>query len=571
MFLRVVFTTAMSLAVAALAHAEHPWIMRDDYGDVSIVVGDSASPSERYGAEQFKEYWRKCTGFDAPLGSTPTRRITVWVGQESVPPALLKGVDVRGLGTDGLHLQTIGDNLLILGSPERGSLYGVFEFFERYMGVRWFAPDCTYVPPAPQSLPRIDFRYLPPFGWRDINYRAFREPWFAAAHRLNGQFAALPPEMGGHIGFANGFGHTFHSFVSPEEYGQTHPEYFSEIRGKRHTESKNTQLCLTNPGVLRIVIDKTRQILRNSPPDRPIVSITQMDTVFWCECPKCAAIDKREESHAGSVLWFVNQVADAIKDEFPQAYIDTFAYTYTRKPPKHIRPRDNVIVRLCSIECDFSRPHGDPKSQYNRPFHKDIDVWSRIAKNLYIWDYTQNWYCHQQPHPNFHVLQPNIRFFAKHGVKGLFEQASPSSPHSDFEYLKAYILARAMWNPDMDWRECLNEFVSVYYGNAAPCIHEYIDLISKKVRDDNYYLAFNSKLEWMDYDTVVEADAIFQRAFAATSDPVVKQRLNSVYLSVQCAALVCIPRISLDGDAWVLACPRVSHSINTGPSSCTWA
>ena len=97
MFRRVVFTTVLSLAVAAVAHAEHPWITRDDYGGVSIVVADGASPSERFGAERFKEYWRKCTGFYAPLGSTPTRRIAVWIGQESVPPTLLKGVDI-GIG-----------------------------------------------------------------------------------------------------------------------------------------------------------------------------------------------------------------------------------------------------------------------------------------------------------------------------------------------------------------------------------------------------------------------------------------------------------------------------------------
>ena len=555
MLLRPAFRMVLGLMTVASAHAAPSWITRDDYGHVSIVVAEGASPSERYGAQQFKEYWRRCTGADAPLGNAPARRVTVWIGNSSVPPALLDGVDTTGLGTDGLHLQTVGNDLLILGSPERGVLYGVFEFFERYMGVRWFAPDCTYIPAAPQALPRIDFRYVPPFEWRDISYRAFREPWFAAVHRLNGQHAALPPEMGGHIAFANGFGHTFHSFVSPEEYGQTHPEYFSEIRDERHTESNSTQLCLTNPDVLRIVIDKTRNILRNSPPNRPIVSVTQMDTGFWCECPKCAAIDEREGSHAGSVLWFVNQVADAIKDEFPHAYIDTFAYTYTRKPPKHIRPRDNVIVRLCSIECDFSRPHNDRHSPYNRAFHDDLDGWSKITKNLYVWDYTQNWYCHQQPHPNFHVLQPNIRFFAEHGVKGLFEQASPTSPHSDFEYLKGYILARAMWNPGVKWRELLDEFVSVYYQDAAPYIHAYIDLITKKVRDDNYYLAFDSKLEWMDYDTVVAADAIFQRAFAATNDPVIKERLNSVYLSVQYAALVCSPRIALDGDAWVLTRP----------------
>jgi hypothetical protein len=545
----------MTSLVLAVSQDCDPWITRAAYDRLSIVVAKTASPSEHYGAEQFRSYWRQCTGYDAPIGETPCSQATVWIGFDGLPRELQAELSFEGLEPDGLCIKTVGDNLILAGGRQRGTMYAVFEFFQRYMGVRWFAPDCTHIPPAPESLPNIDFRYVPPFEWRDINYRAFRDPSFAAVHRLNGQFPDLPASMGGHIAIANGFAHTFHSFVSPDEYGETHPEYFSEVDGERRIEASSTQLCLTNPDVLRIVTEKTRDILRKSVSERPIVCITQMDTGFWCECANCATIDEHEGSQSGSVLWFVNQVADAVREEFPAARIDTFAYTYTRKPPKHIRPHANVIVRLCSIESNFSRPHDDPHSPQNRAFQEDIKRWSQIAKNLYIWDYTQNWHCHQQPHPNFHVLQPNIQFFAEYGVRGLFEQASPSSPHSDFEYLKAYILARAMWDPTVDWRELMDEFIAVYYEKAGPYIHEYIDLITKKVLNDDYYLSFDSRLEWMDYDTVLEAEAIFERAFAATQDPIITDRLRSVYLSAQYAALVCIPRIESDGDGWVLTRP----------------
>lgn len=544
-----------SLALVAQESPGTQWVNQTDYGHFSIVVAQTASPSQHYAAAQFKEYWFKCTGHDIPIGATPGSPVVVWIGADGLPSELRDKVRLDGLEPDGLHIRTVGRNLLIIGGRQRGTMYGVFEFFQRFMGVRWLTPDFTHIPEAPAKLPNIDYRYVPPFEWRDINYRPFSDPHFAAVHRLNGQFPKLPESMGGHLPFANGFGHTFHSFVSPDEYGGTHPEYFSEIDGVRHTARANTQLCLANPDVLRIVTEKTRDILRRSTSDHPIVSITQMDTGFWCECPQCAAIDSREGSQAGSVIRFVNQVADAIKDEFPHAYIDTFAYTYTRKPPKYIRPRRNVIIRLCSIECDFSKPHNDRQSPQNRVFHKDIDRWSKIAPNLFIWDYTQNWYCHQQPHPNFHVLQPNIRFFAEHGVRGVFEQASPSSPHSDFEYLKAYLLARALWDPGVNWRALMDEFIALYYREAGPFVHEYINLITRKVLDDNYYLSFNSKLEWMDYDTVAEAEAVFRRAFASTQDPVVQERLKSIYLSVQYAALVCVPRIESDGDNWILTRP----------------
>lgn len=47
--------------------------------------------------------------------------------------------------------------------------------------------------------------------------------------------------------------------------------------------------------------------------------------------------------------------------------IDTLAYQYTRPAPKKTVPRSNVIIRLCSIECNFALPFSDPS---NAPFQK---------------------------------------------------------------------------------------------------------------------------------------------------------------------------------------------------------
>jgi hypothetical protein len=64
--------------------------------------------------------------------------------------------------------------------------------------------------------------------------------------------------------------------------------------------------------------------------------------------------------------------------------IDTLAYEYTRQPPRHVQPRPNVIIRLCSIECDSAHPLPAPS---NRKFADDIRGWSKICQRLYIWDY----------------------------------------------------------------------------------------------------------------------------------------------------------------------------------------
>ncbi len=569
-----------SQAVFAV-YEKDAWISKEDYGKVHVIVAASASPTEILAATEFIKYWRMTTGQEAKLVEntqglteqkaglvpTPATAVNVWIGNKGVPPLLLDGLSLQDYGKDGFLIRTRfrgetkrikAEHLFILGAPIRGTLYGVYQFFEDVMGVRWFTPDFTYTPKdSPESIPVQDVVYTPPLIYRDTNYRPFvQNPYFALVHRLNGNSLQIPEEWGGHTAYSKaGFGHTFHYFVSPETYGETHPEYFSEIDGKRQTSAYATQLDLTNPDVLEITKQKVANLLQTGDPSERIVSISQMDWGFWCQSWPMKAIDELEESPSGSLIRFVNEVARWIRPQFPDAFIDTFAYTFTRRPPKFARPLDNVIVRLCSIECDFVRPLSDSKSVPNRKFRKDLQGWAKITKNLYVWDYTQNWYCFQGPHPNFHVLQPNIKLMVDSGVTGVFEQASPSSPHSDFEYLKAYLIGKALWDPKMDWEQAFHEFVSLYYREAAPFIYDYISLITKRAQMQEEPVTIFSKMEWMDYDTVVAADEIFKRAFSEVKDPEIQERLKYAYLPVQYSALVCRPKVEMTTDAYHLSRP----------------
>ncbi len=563
------------LVLAPCVAAAADWAYEDEYADFHVVVSDTASPSENAAAQEFKRYWKSCTGHEIAVGSEESPgAINVWIGRAGCRFAA--ELDLDELGSDGyclrsfvfrhrarLHTQDWQSHsrvprefkhLVIAGGERRGTLAGVYEFFREYMGVRWLTPEVTHLPPAPARLPKLRQRYVPPFTYRDTNYWPFtRHPEFASVHHFNGNgIGNLSEALGGFSGFAGGFGHTFYSLVDPERYFDAHPEYFSLVNGVRQ---KKSQLCLTNRGVIDVATASVRKLLRESGPNRRIVSVTQMDWPFWCECDVCAALDKREDSHAGTLIHFVNAIAERIEPEFPEAFIDTFAYTYTRKPPKHVKPRHNVIVRLCSIECDFSKPLADRSSPENRAFQRDIRKWSKITQNLFIWNYTQNWHAFQGPHPNIHVLQPNVAFFAEHGVKGLFEQAGHSKG-SDFELLKAYIIGRSVWNPDVDGQGLYDEFMALYYREAAPHIRRYHTLITNKVRDDEYVMGIFSKMEWMDYDTVEKAKAIFEGAFAAAQgDGELLARVKRAYLPVEYAALTCAPEIDVVAGTYILRRP----------------
>jgi hypothetical protein len=215
--------------------------------------------------------------------------------------------------------------------------------------------------------------------------------------------------------------------------------------------------------------------------ERFILSLTQEDNFDFCQCDNCKKVDEYEGSNAGSMLRFVNAVAQNIAEDYPHVLIDTFAYQYTRTPPKHVKPLNNVVVRLCSIECCFAHPLDDPNCPDNQRFANDIREWSKICDRLYIWDYTTNYAAYNVIFPNFQVLQKNMRFFKRHNVIGVYEEGNPQSElaHSEFNELKGWLLSRLMFNPDLDYDAEMNGFLKAYYGGGWQYVRAYIDLISE--------------------------------------------------------------------------------------------
>jgi hypothetical protein len=285
--------------------------------------------------------------------------------------------------------------------------------------------------------------------------------------------------LGGTFGYQGSWCHSLTCYyVNVDEWFDTKPEWFSyrhSINGRlRH----QTQLCLTNPEVLAQVIKEVRAECEKGliafGGERFIISITQADYYNFCQCPACEERDALEESHAGTNIHFVNAVADAIRDEFPMVLIDTFAYQYTRKPPKYVRPRDNVLVRFAPIETCYAHPLNDPKCDVNRIFADDLRKWSEIASHLYIWDYSTNFNHYNAPFPNFQVLQADMQFFVEHNVKGVYSQGNHEARFSDSEFaaLRGYIMARLMFDPYMDFELEMGLFMRAWYGEGWQYIRE---------------------------------------------------------------------------------------------------
>jgi hypothetical protein len=479
-----------------------------------IVISADATEPEQHAAAELADFLQQITGakFDT-LSPPATGKSRLLVGPQAAKLAVTD-FSTDGLGADGIIIRTKGNDLILAGGQPRGTLYAVYTFLEEQLGCRWWSSKVGTIPKKPTlKIGKLNVRYVPALEYRETFwFDAFDGDW-AARNKSNGNSERLDAKRGGKHTY-QGFVHTFYPLIPPKKYFKDHPEWFSEIDGKRTFD--RAQLCLTNEQMREELVKNLKERLRNNPA-ATIASVSQNDWHGNCQCTKCAAIEKEEGSPAGLMLRFVNAVAEDIEDEFPNVAISTLAYQYTRKPPKITKPRNNVIVRLCSIECSFSTPLADER---NKKFRDDIVGWSKICDRLYIWDYTTNFRHHIMPHPNLRVLGPNVKFFVDHNVKGIFEQGAYTTYGAEMAELRAWVLAKLLWDPTRDGQELIDEFIAGYYGPAGPHIKNYLEITHDAVESSGDHLGCFSQhaAKFLSFDTLSKGWEQLKTAEASVQD-----------------------------------------------------
>ena len=518
-------------------------LVAEGKSDYAIVRPRDASPSQVYAAEELRAFTKQMTGAELVIvtdeATLPAKAILLgWTRHTAA--ALGTEVDLDALGEDGFSLRTKPPHLAIVGSRVRGTLYGVYELLEKYGGCRWYAKFHSVIPKRTTwTVPPLDDTQTPAFAMREPFWWGMFEGDFAARCKANGNRMQLTEKHGGKIRFGGGlFVHTFYRLMSPGEFFAAHPEYFSQVGKARRTD--RAQLCLTLPEVVRILTGRLRARLRSDPGGK-LFSVSQNDWGGYCTCKRCRDLDALEGSPSGTLINFVNQVAAAVEGEFPNAWIETLAYQYTRHPPKTLRPRPNVVPRLCSIECDFSLPLDVSPYPQNVKFVDDIRGWSAITDKLYVWDYTTNFGHYIGPHPNFGCLQGNVKFFRDNHVVGLFEQGAYQSPHAEFAELRAWVLAKLLWNPDQDLEALYEDFFNGYYGPAAKLVRTYFDELQALVKSDEHILRIWSPMTspwyrdeffersaklWEEAERLAEADPACRYNVRISAIPVIYARLR---------------------------------------------
>jgi hypothetical protein len=446
------------------------------------------------------------------------------------------------LGDEGYGIAVKGGNLYVWGGRTRGPVNAVFALLEEDMGCRWYTDKHFRIPKGERVTVRPAERtYQPPFMLRDpFLYRSFNAEW-SLRNRTNSAIAAVSEDYGGHIDYGDYFVHTLaRVLLNRDIYFKDHPDYYMvDEKGKRDSR----QLCTTNPEVIRLVTEQVLEYLKNHPTVN-IISVSMEDGSDKCVCPRCKALADKEGSHVASVLVLVNAVAEAVEKEYPHVMIDTLAYSQTIRPPKTMRPRKNVIVRMCNDAVGaWSKPF-TPADQCE--FGKIVKQWAAIHDNFYVWDYAINFNHYLIPTPNFEVVAQNLRFYADHHVHGVMTQANNGSPGADREWQRSWVFAKLMWNPRLDVSEVMRDFIYGHYGPAAEPIWKYNQLLEGQAVKYKDALAepeggirFKIFSPYLNKDFLKESDKLFNQAeAAAASDSELLERVQLARLPLMYVQLM---------------------------------
>ena len=425
-----------------------------------------------------------------------------YVGQTAF--AKKQGIDVASFAPEEWLYCTKDGNVILTGHELNGAEYAVWHFLENELGVRWFTFESTYIPKREKlTFGELNKRGKPAFLERQIYSASWRHGLqqkllaqnieFERRNRLNERWSPVRlSKQANHC-------HSFYDYVNPDVYFKEHPEYFSmNAEGKRYHGKDRAfgQLCLSNPEVAQVAVKHLREFIAKDRATLPkekwpvMYDISQLDNTYdICQCPECKKITDAEGGDSALVVLFVNRVAEAIADEYPEVILRTFAYVSTEKAPKTYRPAKNVLIRWCDVytRSDCYRPL---TSKYNVRQQELVEGWRKLGAHLALWDYWNMdidgpYFTPPRVETMVDAIAPDMKYFRSSGFDMLFIEGETyqfRNPQNFYD-LQYWVGTHLMEEPDLDPEALIADFMEKHYGPAAAPMREALEMVRNAIRN----------------------------------------------------------------------------------------
>ncbi len=475
--------------------------------DYNTIVCDSSSAAISYAAGELVKYVKKCCGKELTVNAAENDKAFVLVCGR-IPEELKERCRAEALKYEGFYIVCKNKKIYIISKSEKGVIFGVYDFLERYLGVRFYNEGCeiipenfsAYIPDGeilcnPLSEQRIYLSEKSGCNPRlDLKYR------FSSDFVLDDKLLDIRSQWCNEVSDA----HNSLDYVPMDKYGATHPEFYF-----LNKKSGIYELCYTNgidsdgrieknkESVAKAVVDSMEVLMEKSPAGvRYFMFGRQDDGLALCDCPQCVAARKKYKGEAGTMIVFLNAVIAELRRRFDEKgkifdkYIVTFAYSSTVSPPvdsnfqpidSKVVPDRNLCIRCAFLNADYTYPLSDDRQNPEIKFQ--FKGWKALTENIMIWDYAANfsesfWY-----YPNLEYIGENIRNYTESGVNYIMNQGAYNIFGSWQDDMKAYICSRLYWDCRLNVKELITEYLQAYYGAAWKNVYDYIDKTEKFFAD----------------------------------------------------------------------------------------
>jgi hypothetical protein len=513
------FSILVTVLAVLAAPAQSIWV--ENGKPVAIVVlPEEPFPIATLAAEELVYHVNKATGatldvLNEPLATPPDGPV-LYVG--ATQAALDAGIALDTSSSEAVVLRTVGDDVYIVGNDadgdplskrmtHSGTLWGVYEILERYLGVRWLWPGALgeYVPstdtiriPALEEIitPRFNQRLLRPGlgprGFTESHERVAFSPeareqyakdqtLFLRRHRMgmsDDSYYAQP---------SSGSGHSFEGWW--EEYGEAHPEWFQLLpNGKRGPEDPNrpnkVTMCVSNEDLHAEIVRRWQEFRLKNPGQPVNIGVGENDGSGMCVCEEClewngpqpdlsnlpAGLERSYEPTQASNRYarFLEAVRQRAAKTDPNVRVHMYAYVnYFWAPDPEIQLHPNIVIGFVPW---FRWAGWFPRTEAEREWIKEQWMgWQRSGASVY---YRPNWFLdgYTMPLVYTHQFAEAFQFYAENGMTG-----------TDFDSLQGqwaaqgpnlYVLARIHVRPEMPIDGMLGEYYAAF-GPAASAVKNY--------------------------------------------------------------------------------------------------
>lgn len=498
-------------------------IVRDGRPEASIIVPKDAPSDVLRAARELQTYVRKTSGSELPIRNEEAGRSErVEIRLAVTPLGISRGGDPATaiVHEDGYAISSHGRMITILGGSPRGTLYGVYDFIERSLGVRWFMPtdlgeDIIRTPSIP--VPELNL---------------VRNPAFPAVSGFT--WAGSPGaedwelRMRVRVGKAVSFGHNwFNIHPLNRETFAADPEMFALVAGKR---GRSTQLCSSHPKVVQATVLAARRYF-DANPDAPLFSISPNDGLGWCECDRCRKVDAlygvTDGSLADRFVHYANEVAAELEKTHPGKQVGIYAYAEHTSPPKKARPGPHYVTALTHMPWAFCHVHAvdDPSCPANQQYLGFLKGWQALTPHVGIYEYYGHFSVFA-PWPIVPSIRKDIPLYAKLGIERFISETQQNWANQGINF---YVAAKLVADPSIDVDALLAEYFTRFYGRAGGAMRRYSDLweaAMKKTGENPEHRGY-SWLSMFTLPLIAEADEILKKAEeqAATDSEAVRKRV----------------------------------------------